>query len=79
MKFIYEYTFYFQIVYLYEHVYVDYSIKPFNIVLIYMLNMIIIVLTKLIYMLININPLFYQESVAMIQMSEYSHSLKTLT
>ena len=41
--------------------------------------MAIIVLTKLIYMLININPLFYQESVAMIQMSEYSHSLKTLT
>ena len=49
MKFIYEYTFYFQIVYLYEHVYVDYSIKPFNIVLIYMLNMIIIVLTTDVY------------------------------
>ena len=47
MKFICEYTFYFQIVYLYEHVYVYYSIKPFNIVLIYMLNMIIIVLTDL--------------------------------
>ena len=39
----------------------------------------IIVLTKLIYMLINTNQLFYQESMAMIQMCEYSQSLKTLT
>ena len=37
----------FQIVYLYEHVYIDYSIEPFNIALIYMLNMITIVLTDL--------------------------------